>query len=171
MALTLVTATSPVNQLANGIISIRCEDYVGAARGTLTTTADGASVAGTVVAETQTIAVQTTFVTRGTLYGGVANTVVVPKADLTLDPDADSYHVFISMFDTDSNGYVKISGIVEGGHCVVLRGYLASEAAYVGDNSWGTSWGQSGSFKIKVADFGRLLLEDGEAVAAVELPL
>jgi len=97
VALTLVTATSPVNQLANGIISIRCEDYVGAARGTLTTTADGASVAGTVVAETQTIAVQTTFVSRGTLYGGVSNTVVVPKADLTLDPDADNYHVFIGM--------------------------------------------------------------------------
>jgi len=78
---------------------------------------------------------------------------------------------YTGMFDTDNNGYIHVTGGIEGGHCVVLRGYLASEAAYVGDNSWGTSWGQSGSFKIKVADFGRLLLADGEAVAAVELPL
>lgn len=78
---------------------------------------------------------------------------------------------YTGMFDTDANGYVKITGNIEGGHCVLLRGYLASEAAYLGENSWGENWGDGGSFKIKVIDFGRLLSEDGEAVAMVELPL
>jgi hypothetical protein len=66
---------------------------------------------------------------------------------------------------------VNVTGSVEGGHCVLLKGYLAGEGAYEGLNSWGASWGDGGKFKIKVADFGRLLSEDGEAVAAVEVPL
>lgn len=78
---------------------------------------------------------------------------------------------YTGMFDTDANGYVKVTGAIEGGHCVLLRGYLASEAAYLGENSWGEGWGDGGSFKIKVTDFARLLSEDGEAVAMVELPL
>jgi len=78
---------------------------------------------------------------------------------------------YTGMFDTDSNGYVNVTGKVEGGHCVLLRGYLPAEGAYLGENSWGEGWGENGSFKLKVTDFVRLLSEDGEAVAAVELAL
>jgi len=93
VALTLVAPTGPVTTLASGIIVVRCEDYVA---GGATTVADADSVSGTVVSETQTAAVQTTFVSQGTLYGGRADTISVPQADLGLDADALNYRVFIA---------------------------------------------------------------------------
>lgn len=78
---------------------------------------------------------------------------------------------YSGMFDTDANGYINVTGQIEGGHCVVLRGFLAEESAYLGENSWGESWGDGGSFKLKVIDFARLLSEDGEACTSVELAL
>lgn len=70
-----------------------------------------------------------------------------------------------------TNGYVKPTGGVAGGHCYLLVGDLASEGAFLFQNSWGASWGLKGRFKMKYADFQTLLNQQGEAWAAVELPL
>lgn len=75
------------------------------------------------------------------------------------------------MFETDVNGYVKPTGGVAGGHCVLLIGNLESEGAFLFLNSWGDSWGQKGYFKMKYADFDKLLQAQGEAWAAVELAI
>jgi hypothetical protein len=75
------------------------------------------------------------------------------------------------MFSPDPEGYVRPTGQVVGGHCYLLRGYLAAEDAFFFQNSWGSEWGLQGCFKMKVADFARLLTGNGEACAATELPL
>lgn len=93
MTLSLVAPTAPVTRLSSGIIVVRCADYVAGA----TTVSDATSVSGTVVSETQTAPVQTTFASQGTLYGGRADTISVPNADLLLDADALNYRVFIAM--------------------------------------------------------------------------
>lgn len=76
-----------------------------------------------------------------------------------------------NMFDPDGDGYVFPIGSIAGGHCYVAVGDLASEGAILFQNSWGDSWGLSGRFKMKYADVRKLLDAQGEACAAVELPL
>lgn len=75
------------------------------------------------------------------------------------------------MFNPDSNGYVKPTGGVAGGHCFLLVGNLESEGAFLFQNSWGSSWGQNGYFKMKYTDFQTLLNNNGEAWVSEELPL
>lgn len=95
MALTLVTPSAPVTSMANGIIVVRCKDYPGAARGTLTVVSDALSVPGSTVRDEQTIAVQTTFTTPSTRYNAVADSVNVPIADLNLPADI-GYEIYVS---------------------------------------------------------------------------
>jgi hypothetical protein len=75
------------------------------------------------------------------------------------------------MFDPDSKGFVKPTGGVAGGHCFLLVGDLESEGAFLFQNSWGKSWGLNGYFKMKYADFNKLLQAQGDACVCVELPL
>jgi hypothetical protein len=75
------------------------------------------------------------------------------------------------MFSPNSSGYITPTGPVEGGHCYVLLGDLPSEDAFEFLNSWGSGWGKGGHFKMKKADFKKLLDANGDACAAVELPL
>jgi len=90
---------------------------------------------------------------------------------------------YSGMFYPTADGYVAPTGTVEGGHCWVIVGFLPAGATdpetgkvvaadtYVALNSWGTSWGLGGYFRIKVSDFAKLLAGDGEAWTAAELAL
>lgn len=75
------------------------------------------------------------------------------------------------MFDVGQDGFVQPTGGVAGGHCFLLIGDHPSEGAFEFQNSWGSSWGQNGRFKMKYEDFDKLLQADGEACVTVELPL
>jgi hypothetical protein len=69
-----------------------------------------------------------------------------------------------SMFTTDSKGFLvadKSSGVA-GGHELVLTGYDPATDTYDGDNSWGTSFGIDGSFKVSGTDLKYLLSQDGD---------
>jgi hypothetical protein len=78
---------------------------------------------------------------------------------------------YTGMFEPDSEGYIKVSGIVEGGHCVKTTGWndTARPGGVVyGQNSWDEDWGVKGRFRIRRDDLERLIMEQGEACAAVE---
>ena len=73
------------------------------------------------------------------------------------------------MRDTNEHGYITPTGRVLGGHCVCLRGIQRKPHGWdvVGHNSWGSSWGVRGDFRIKHTDLARLLEEGGEACVPV----
>lgn len=73
------------------------------------------------------------------------------------------------MFEPDSNGFVKPTGDVAGGHWYLLYG--VEKDALLFKNSWGAQWGDNGSFRMTIPDFQSLLDDMGEAIASVELPL
>jgi len=48
------------------------------------------------------------------------------------------------MLEPDANGMLHMTGQVEGGHCILARGYSIRRAAFLLPNSWGTDWGLQG---------------------------
>ena len=75
-------------------------------------------------------------------------------------------------FDIDSQGFINLTGGVAGGHEYILLQDLASQNAYLAQNSW-DGWGidNSGRFKIRKADMATLQSNGGDACLAAELPL
>jgi hypothetical protein len=74
------------------------------------------------------------------------------------------------MFDPDSDGFLRPTGDIAGGHAWLIYGIVNDY--YLMQNSWGP-WGiaNSGTAKIRRTDLARLLAEDGEAGAGVEVPI
>lgn len=83
MTLSLVTLPSSIQQYPSGLIALRCADFMGPARGTLSSVADGDSLAGNVVLEEQAIAVATSVVSFSTRFAAAADTLRVPWSTLT----------------------------------------------------------------------------------------
>lgn len=84
---------------------------------------------------------------------------------------------FDGMMDTDKSGFIYATGAAVGGHAYVGLGVNrrkrcpdGSRGAFRILNSWG-AWGEgnSGRAWISFVDFAKLLHEDGEAAAAVEI--
>lgn len=71
---------------------------------------------------------------------------------------------YTGMFQPNSDGFIKISGLLAGGHCCLLTSVNLRKEYFVLHNSWGESWGDGGKAKIDFATMRRLLREDGEAV-------
>ena len=88
-------------------------------------------------------------------------------AALVVSPVIIGINWYEDMFDPDSAGFVHPGGALAGGHEVELVG-LDVKGSYVwAANSWGTSWGLKGYFKVSFADLGRLLSEDGDCTIPV----
>lgn len=79
------------------------------------------------------------------------------------------------MFETDSDGFVRVTGGIEGGHCYATTGWNDQlrrggrrVRALRCQQSWGDGWGQKGRFWILEDDVEKLRADDGEACAPVE---
>lgn len=81
-----------------------------------------------------------------------------------------------SMYTTQGNGFIDISGKTVGGHCYLACGVWPNHPLYDADvvaiiNSWGPDWGINGRGFMKTSDLGILLHEDGEACIPIDRPV
>jgi C1A family cysteine protease len=60
--------------------------------------------------------------------------------------------VYQDFFSYGSGIYQHVSGSYAGGHCVCLIGYDDAQGYWIAKNSWGTSWGEAGHFRIKYGE-------------------
>ena len=74
-----------------------------------------------------------------------------------------------AMFNPDSNGFVHPTGSVAGGHEYEVIGADMEGKFFTCVNSWGTSWGLNGLFKISFADMANLLSQQGDCTQFVPL--
>lgn len=74
------------------------------------------------------------------------------------------------MFSPDASGFVKPTGALAGGHCYLIVGWSHDDVITF-QNSWGSSFGLNGRFKMHAADFQTLVVSGFEACATVELAL
>ncbi len=70
---------------------------------------------------------------------------------------------YAGMMRPGTDGYIRATGAVQGGHCCLVIGVAASENYYTIYNSWGATWGSNGRAKVSRADMTKLLAERGEA--------
>lgn len=94
---------------------------------------------------------------------------VVEQWLLTKGPVVFGTNWYEESFSPGPDGFIHLGGSVAGGHAYLVDGYSDRHQAFRCRNSWGPSWGVHGSFWISLADAMRLLSEDGEACAAVEI--
>ena len=67
-----------------------------------------------------------------------------------------------------SNGLVRLTGRILGGHSWLLIGYNRLTRRFRALNSWSRAWGINGRFSITHEDLDRLIGDAGEACSAVE---
>lgn len=74
---------------------------------------------------------------------------------------------YTGMMTTDSEGYIRPTGRIEGGHCICAFSVSVSKERIGLLNSWGSDWGQLGVCWITFEDMGMLLAEQGEVCIPV----
>jgi hypothetical protein len=70
---------------------------------------------------------------------------------------------YSGMDETDSNGFIHVTGSIEGGHCYLFLGVNLEEEYFTILNSWGT-WGIDGTGRAKLSftDYEKLRTNQGE---------
>ncbi len=71
-------------------------------------------------------------------------------------PVVAGMNVYEDFFYYNGGIYRASYGAFIGGHAVCLVGYDDAQSCWLGKNSWGTGWGESGWFKIGYNDCGML---------------
>ena len=86
-----------------------------------------------------------TYVSGGSSSSGIGNI----KTAVLKHPIYASMKVYTDFLYYSSGVYEYVHGSYRGNHAVVIVGFDDSDSAWLCKNSWGTSWGSSGWFKIK----------------------
>ena len=81
-------------------------------------------------------------------WSWVPNNVESIKAALNSQVVSTTMSVYTDFYYYRGGTYEHLWGDYQGGHAVVLIGYDDIEHVWIAKNSWGTSWGDKGFFKI-----------------------
>lgn len=71
------------------------------------------------------------------------------------------------MFEPDSGGFIRPTGLVLGGHAILVNGVNVKRQTVTLHNSWGQGWGVNGEAKMSWSDFDWLLQQQGEVCIPV----
>jgi hypothetical protein len=71
------------------------------------------------------------------------------------------------MSQPDRDGYLNLTGPVDGGHMILCNGYNVRRNAFRLHNSWSDRWGENGEAWIRDADLQRLADNNGELLGPV----
>jgi len=85
-------------------------------------------------------------------WQSVPNDVEAIKSALNQQVLTTAFDVYTDFYYYTGGVYEHVWGEYEGGHAVVLVGYDYIEHAWIVKNSWDTSWGEEGYFKILWGD-------------------
>ena len=72
----------------------------------------------------------------------------------TFGPTTACFTVYEDFMHYRSGVYRHVTGGVLGGHCVCIVGYDDAQGCWIAKNSWGTSWGEGGFFRIAYGQCG-----------------
>ena len=85
-----------------------------------------------------------------------------------LGPVVVGTYWYSGMFYPDSNGVIRITGGIAGGHAYVINGVDKAQKLFRIKNSWGQNWGKQGHAYISFSDMAKLISMNGEICLAVE---
>lgn len=91
------------------------------------------------------------------------------RAVLDVGPVVVGTNWYEGMFFPNDRGRIAPSGSIAGGHAYLIDGANLDRGLVRIKNSWGRGWGNRGRATMTIADFSRLISEDGEAALATEL--
>ncbi|MDO9454526.1 C1 family peptidase [Nocardioides sp.] len=72
----------------------------------------------------------------------------------TAGPAVGCFKVYDDFFAYKTGVYRHQTGAAAGGHCVCIIGYDDNQRAWIAKNSWGTTWGDGGFFRIGYGECG-----------------
>lgn len=72
-----------------------------------------------------------------------------------------------SMFTPSPTGVVKVAGSIAGGHEYLVLGADITTQQVICLNSWGSSWGVGGRFRVSFSDFSKLLAAQGDVTVPI----
>jgi|GEM_PF-2436553 len=81
-----------------------------------------------------------------------ASTAAIKSALIAYGPLVAGFTIYADFLYYTSGVYSHVSGLVEGGHAVVIIGYDDAEQCFLAKNSFGPGWGEGGFFKIAYDD-------------------
>ena len=87
---------------------------------------------------------------------------------VTNGPQISGMAVYKDFFNYKSGVYKHVTGDLAGYHCINVIGFDDNEGCWICKNSWGTSWGEGGFFKIAYGECG---IEDAFGMWNMELNL
>ena len=104
-------------------------------------------------------------------YAFAANVDEIIQWLLTKGPVLIGTDWYTGMFNPDSQGFIRPTGVVEGGHMYLAIGYDPATEIIEYLNSWSDDWGLNGRFYMWKNDATKVFANQGEGLVAVELPL
>lgn len=69
---------------------------------------------------------------------------------------------YTGMFTPNQDGFLEVTGQIEGGHCILVHGFSPKRGLYKLWNSWGPDWGVGGTAYVSRGDMARLIAENGD---------